>query len=118
MATVVVDFDGVIHAYRDGWQDGRIYDDPVPGAKAGLELLMTHYTVAVVTARENLYEVADWITERLGIHCHVSNQVQFWDRQETILVSNRKIPAAVYVDDRGLRFTTWDGIEVQVREVL
>ena len=29
---ICVDFDGVIHWYRDGWKGDEIYDEPVPGA--------------------------------------------------------------------------------------
>src|SRR5690606_42044179 len=45
MKTVAVDFDGVIHAYSRGWQDGSIYDEPVPGAVDGLRQLMEQYAV-------------------------------------------------------------------------
>lgn len=30
--TISIDFDGVIHQYSKGWQNGEIYDPPIRGA--------------------------------------------------------------------------------------
>ena len=37
--TIVFDFDGVIHRYSKGWQDGNIYDKPTKGIKETIEIL-------------------------------------------------------------------------------
>ena len=34
-------------------------------------------------------------------------QPGFWDDQTKIFVTNRKLPAVAYIDDRGIRFTNW-----------
>ena len=42
--TIAFDFDGVIHKYSKGWQDGSIYDEPVVGIKEVInELHKTYY---------------------------------------------------------------------------
>jgi hypothetical protein len=33
---------------------------------------------------------------------------RFWNHQTSILITNRKLPALVYIDDRGIRFESWD----------
>jgi len=109
--TVAVDFDGVIHAYSRGWQDGSIYDEPLPGALDALRLLMKRHAVFIHTTRVPA-PVARWIGERAGIktcwHEDENTLPEFWDEQGLLLVTRRKLPAAVYIDDRGLRFTDWD----------
>lgn len=104
---VGVDFDKVIHGYRRGWHDGTIYDDPVPGAFAGLRELMAEYAVFVFTTRDPA-EVAAWLRGHgftaYSDECHPG---QFWNRQGVILVTNRKLAAVAYIDDRGIRFESW-----------
>ncbi len=51
--TIAVDFDGVIHRYSRGWQDGSIYDPPVDGAVEALERLHHRYKVVIFTTRVN-----------------------------------------------------------------
>ena len=115
MQTIGVDFDGVIHAYTHGWQNGEIYDEPIFDAFVGLRTLQwMGYAVFVFTAREDLAPVADWITMWSGMETVVDDflpgdvrRVKFWNDSRRLLVTNRKLPAAYYVDDRAVHFTTW-----------
>lgn len=130
--TIAVDFDGVIHQYSRGWQDGAIYDPPAHGAVEGLRALMAEHAVYIHTAREP-EQVMPWL-ERLGFdvtidercgrclgemytldspdppcsRCGGSGRLEFWDVRGQLLVTDRKLPATHYVDDRGVRFHQWD----------
>ncbi len=110
MATVAVDFDGVIHDYKKGWQDGSIYGEFVPGAVVGLTRLMQQYAVFIHTTR-NKRQVARWIERRSGYGIECTTRVPrsgFWNHRGYLLVTNRKLPAIAYIDDRGIRFISWD----------
>ncbi len=92
--TVVFDFDGVIHKYSKGWQDGSIYDEPVEGIKDIIDKLRkSGYQVVVVSTRtakrEGLKEVISWLNK---YHIAVD------DIQDT------KPPAICYIDDRAITF--------------
>lgn len=125
--TVAVDFDGVIHAYGRGWVDGSIYDGPKVGAVDALRKLMQTYAVFVHTTREP-EQVMPWleslgfdvtIDERCGTclaspdrrgacpDCLGSGVLTFWNEVGQILVTDRKLPAVAYIDDRAIRFTDW-----------
>lgn len=39
--------------------------------------------------------------------CSGSGQLTFWNVRGELLVTNRKLPAVAYIDDRGIRFTSW-----------
>lgn len=109
---VAVDFDGVIHAYSKGWQDGSIYDDCVPYAFPSLNELMSRYAVFVLTSRDP-FQVATWLSD-VGFTTVVDVEGpdhpprKFWDSRGKVLVTNRKLPAVAYIDDRGIRFESWD----------
>jgi hypothetical protein len=107
--TVAVDFDGVIHRYSRGWQDGTIYDEPIEGAFSALHMLMADFAVFVHTTR-NAHRVADWIEARSAIPCavQVNLDMEFWNVKGELLVTNRKLPAVAYIDDRGIRFSDWN----------
>jgi hypothetical protein len=112
--TVAVDFDGVIHRYGRGWQDGTIYDVPMPGAIDGLKRLQERYAVFVFTSRE-VEQVVPWMTA-LGLDVVADGPPypQFWNSREQILVTNRKLPAVAYVDDRAVPFVDWDALAAQI----
>ena len=126
--TVGVDFDGVIHGYSRGWADGTIYDPPIPGALEGLRQLMEHHAVFIFTARSPR-QIVPWLEghgfdatsdERcgrcLGVlslpascpPCRGTGAVSFWNKRGQLLVTRRKLPASAYLDDRAIRFTTWE----------
>jgi hypothetical protein len=111
MPTVAIDFDGVIHAFRKGWHDGSIYDEPVPGAFDAIRLFQSSgYAVAVFTCRDP-EPVARWLG-RHGIVCAIDRDTaegatRFWNDQEIVLVTNIKVAAVAYIDDRGIRFGSW-----------
>jgi hypothetical protein len=126
--TIGVDFDGVIHAYSRGWQDGTIYDPPLPGAIDGLRALMDQDAVFIFTTREP-EQVMPWL-EQYGFgvtidercshcnrgsyrvpdceRCKSSGLLTFWNPRGQLLVTNRKLAAVAYLDDRAVRFENWD----------
>jgi phosphoglycolate phosphatase-like HAD superfamily hydrolase len=97
--TICVDFDGVIHAYTKGWNDGKVYDDPIPGAIEGLaKLQRKNYAVVIFTARQDFLEIGLWLkkhdTEKL---------IDF----NNLIITSVKVPAIAYIDDRAVRFNNW-----------
>jgi hypothetical protein len=41
----------------------------------------------------------------------------FWDDQTKLFVTNRKLPAVAYIDDRGIRFVSWKQALNDLRQV-
>jgi hypothetical protein len=108
--TVALDFDGVIHAYTRGWQDGTIYDPPMPGAIDGVRALLRTFNVVIFTTR-NRYDVAHWMRKKMPetqFHTSAEDRTVFWRQRGAILVTNCKPGAKWYVDDRAVRFFSWD----------
>lgn len=99
--TIAVDFDGVIHAYSRGWYDGSIYDEPMVGALEALEHFHDQgYEVVIFSARAGLVGGFDQIKEWMD-----RNGFEYGKHYQGI--THTKIPARIYLDDRGLRFTNW-----------
>lgn len=125
--TAAVDFDGVVHTYDKGWQDGSIYGEFMPGAVGGLSTLMHQYAVFIHTTRKPA-QVARWIEQKSGYGIECTTHVPwngFWNKQGYLLVTRRKLPALFYLDDRAVRFDSWDqalaelqGMKLHVRELI
>lgn len=109
MKTVAVDFDGVIHAYSKGWQDGSCYDDPMPAAIYGLKALMELYSVFILSTRDP-EQIAQWMQKHAPeIETEVIQPltVLFWQKPGVLGITNRKLPAMAYIDDRSYLFKDW-----------
>jgi hypothetical protein len=92
--TIAVDFDGVLHDYNDGWKDGTIYGGPIPGSQDACKNLINQgYDLVVFTARQQLEPIKEWLT---------NNNFPEMD------VTNTKIPAKFYIDDKAVRFIDWN----------
>lgn len=113
--TIAVDFDGVLHTYEKGWHDGTIYGDWMPGAVTALSQLMQRYAVFILTTRD-AKQVARWVERSSGYGFECTTRLPrrgllrrpgFWNEQGTLLVTNRKLAAVAYIDDRAVRFTDW-----------
>ena len=64
--TIVLDFDGVIHKYSQGYQ-GKIYDPPVDGTQEALVTMLDKgFKLVIHTAYPNLGEVKDWMVKHFG----------------------------------------------------
>jgi len=103
--TVALDFDGVICASAPGDDDiaGR---GPIPGALESLRFLLSRYAVFVLTARD-VKEVIPWLNS-YGFATDSDNGGPTWTLRDQLLVTNRKIPADIYLDDKAIRFWNWE----------
>ena len=125
--TIAIDFDGVIHKYSEGWKDGSIYDKPVKGVHESLMKLMNDYWVYIFTTRD-VQEVVNWMNQKfwgegseMGFSTVAMPEgIRFWQggRGRNVAVSNRKLPAEFYIDDRGIRFNgNWEETLKEIKEI-
>ncbi len=106
--SIAVDFDGVVHTYSRGWWTKDIYDPPMPGAHDALKALSAAYGVFIFSARP-AKDILPWCRRQfpdLKFQL-IPAKVRYWDRKGVIGITNRKLPALAYVDDRALRFVSW-----------
>lgn len=121
MQTIAIDFDGVIHRYSKGWDDGTIYDGPVDNALASMEhLLQLGYALYIHSTRDP-YQIVEWFRELTTVVHFVVEPIhpndlidhKFWQGAihksglPVVGVTNQKLPAVIYIDDRGVRFKSW-----------
>ncbi|MFJ7912633.1 hypothetical protein [Kitasatospora sp. NPDC096204] len=108
---VGVDFDLTVVRHDKGWQDGRIYGAPIPGALEALRTLQAVRSVFIVTARHRRYHpaIAAWLISH-GFDAIVDEDPDraYW-LGASLLVTNKKLGGAIYIDDRGMCFEgDWD----------
>jgi hypothetical protein len=118
MKTVAIDFDGVIHKYGKGWQNGSIYDDDIPGAlDVILRFQKSGWAVYILSTRSP-YQIKRWL-ERLQDTVYVMTDIslirfrtipwwmfwkKFWNSTKVVAITQKKLAANVYVDDRACQF--------------
>ena len=111
---VLIDFDGPIHRYSKGVQDGSIYDIPSEGVKEFVDWLKNQgFEIVIFTSRasqqsgkevgynhkEQVSKVKDYL-EKHKIH---------YD-----LITAEKLAADFYIDDLAIHFNNWKSVKREV----
>jgi len=111
MPTLVLDFDGVIHDYREGWKNGEIYGQVTDGFIEWAAEAKKFFRLMVFSSRSDSHKgiqpMKDWLKLQI-----ISNH---WDRDGEnkprldIDIADfefpiRKPAAFVTIDDRALTF--------------
>ena len=103
--TLCLDFDGVLHHYRNGWQGATVIDDtPVPGAQEFVQAAQEHFRVVVYSSRSNYPG---------GIEA-MKQWMRRYDFPEVEFVTEKPL-AMVIIDDRAVLFS---GMWPDVSELL
>lgn len=132
--TISIDFDGVIHKYGKGWQDGSVYDSEVePVFHAIQDLMGKGYSVFILSTRKPK-QIKQWLEQRVLTSEYFANGALgddpyeytvpkygytlevihwwkvvfkknfFWNKKNVLGITNIKLAAHCYVDDRALKF--------------
>ncbi len=92
--TLAIDFDGVIHSYTSKWTGDEPIDPPMPGVEEALKALVDKgWRLVILSTRKP--EFIQPYLDKHGLAEYISD------------ITNVKIPAKIYIDDRGYQFQNW-----------
>ncbi len=96
---VCVDFDGVLNNYKE--YDETDLGEPRLNVQEFIKELQKEYEVIILTAR-NTQRVKKWLKH---------------NNLPDLTVTNQKIPAAAYIDDRAIRFNgDYDAVLCELKD--
>ena len=127
--TICLDFDGVIHKYSKGWQNGEIYDDIMPGFIEWAEKAMPYLKLVIYSSRsktpEGIAKMKAWlrtqVTQHFDCEFHHGSPAEF-DRAmallDVITFSDTKPTAWLTIDDRAVQFNgNWNDPQYTVEAI-
>lgn len=111
LPTLCLDFDGVIHRYGSGWQDGTIYDDVTENFFWWAEKAREHFRLVIYSSRsatpEGIAAMKSWLLEQrknLVVTSHELKHLPDADLLDWFEFADTKPPAFATIDDRAIRF--------------
>lgn len=97
---IAVDLDGTILQY-DSWRGPTVFGDPLQGAKWALEKFKEMgATIVIYTCRKRV----DLVDQHLRKHEIPFDHINFSPRNKKSKMSEAKIGADIYIDDRNVSF--------------
>lgn len=111
-----IDFDGVIHSYERGWQDGAIYGDVVSGFFEWVERVRDKFKLVIYSSRsktdDGVAAMRRWLYEQRKNWIKNGGKGHPSERLE-IEFSYEKPAAWITIDDRAIRFNgNWNALEL------
>ena len=121
--TLCLDFDGVVHRYSRGWQDGSIYDIAVPGFFEWALSAHQRFSLVIYSSRSKTPEGIAAMRNWMGVQAaeaacwhSVRHMIEFLNDLD---YASCKPAAFVTIDDRTACFTgDWSAPELQPEALL
>jgi hypothetical protein len=95
---ILIDFDNTLHDAKDGFKDGELYGKPMKDSVEMIKKLIENgfepivFTARDVTNLETIDLIDKWLKD---------------NGYPAMFITNKKIPALAYIDDRAIRFISW-----------
>lgn len=108
----MIDLDGTIHRYSQGYKDGKIYDDAFTGAKEVINWLKKQgFEIVIFTTRASVEANKEFDNDRKE---EIKNIIR-WLRKHDIYfdrITGEKLAASFYIDDRAIYINNgdWDAV--------
>lgn len=100
-----LDFDGVIHRYSKGWQDGSIYDEVTTGFFDWALQAQEHFKLVIYSSRsktpEGIQAMSDWLMAKMA---KWREDGGFYTKALLFEFADSKPPAFITIDDRAVWF--------------
>jgi hypothetical protein len=112
-----IDFDGVIHSYDRGWQNGEIYGAVVPGFFEWAENVKEHFRLVIYSSRstsdEGVIKMARWLHEQRSAWRIATGFPNDGPAPTEFEFAHEKLPAFLTIDDRAICFKgDWSAAEL------
>jgi hypothetical protein len=120
--TLCIDFDGVIHDYKNGWQGGAIYGEVVPGFFEWLEEVRPYFKIVVYSSRsktdEGVTAMVVWLHDKRNAWIKAGGRRHPTELLE-IEFAHEKPAAWLAIDDRAIQFRgDWSDPQLDPRVML
>jgi hypothetical protein len=110
----MIDFDGPIHRYSKGPQDGSLYDRPSDGAKEFIDWLKEKgYEIVIFTSRASKTSAKEFGDDHNRLISNVKNYLKK-HRIHYDLITAEKLAAEFYIDDLAIHYNNWNSVRREV----